>query len=493
MSARTLPFAGLAVAFASALALSLIGCAAEGPTRDGASAPLQIELRFPSAAPDSTDTGVGGVPVALDGIEICAREIAIGGGARDIECVAAEINSEIGRFSASLRVPAPASYRLEARATGVRGSTNRTERGVLFYGEAQVETLQAGSARAVGVEFAAITPFMSLSTGDLFHQFTWSPIPGAVRYRFRAVPTVGDGIEETTTLNTFELPFEALRSRGASAIPVRYACRVRAELSADLVSAYSESIGVTLEQVGASRIAGFAADPQGTRLRQTLVKLFRHEGGLDIDTGLQRFTDSDGEYAFEDVAPGAYALLFIRGGCGDLRVPLVGGFDLAPGATFETRPARLECAPVFASLTVSWDDDPYDLDAHLWTPEIDSLVHHVSFEAPGSATSLPFAQLDVDDVDGYGPEQINIYQPRPGAYLFAVHHYPSDLDTPGGTLRTANARVQILVGNETIERTVPAGELGPNWWWFVCEIDGTTGEVIVLDELVAEPKRPARP
>mgnify|MGYP000576387795 CR=1 FL=1 len=492
MSSPATRIAGLA---AASLWIALCGCAEQSPTRDGESAPLRVELRFPSAAsPDSTQTAAGGVPVDLDAIEICAREIATGAGAREVECASAILDESAGRFSASLRVPAPASYRVEARATGVRGSSNLTERGVLFFGQAEVESLEAGSARSVGIEFSEITPFLSLSTGDLVHQFSWSPIPGAGRYRFRAVPTVGDVIEETTSSTTFELPFAVLRSRGASAAPVRYACRVRAELSDDLVSAYSESIGVTLEQASATRIAGFAADPRGTRLRQTLVKLFRTEGGLDTDTGLQRFTDADGEYAFEEVEPGTYALLFIRGGCGDLRVPLVGGFDLDPDETFETRPATLECAPIFASFTVSWDDDPFDLDAHLWTPEMDSVAYHVSFVALGSATTAPFAQLDRDDTDGFGPEQVNIYQARPGVYLFAVLHYPSVLDTPGGTLRSANARVQILVQDaEPIELTLPAGEVGTNWWWLVCEIDGSTGAVTVLDELVADPNRLVRP
>ena len=63
------------------------------------------------------------------------------------------------------------------------------------------------------------------------------------------------------------------------------------------------------------------------------------------------------------------------------------------------------------------------MDSHLITPEIDSLNYHISYSERGSSDSAPFVVLDVDDVDGFGPETITIKKLENGTYSYYVHQY----------------------------------------------------------------------
>ena len=93
--------------------------------------------------------------------------------------------------------------------------------------------------------------------------------------------------------------------------------------------------------------------------------------------------------------------------------------------------------------TLTWGEEPRDLDSHLFTPEIpgtyDTIAYHVYYASPGNAQSAPFADLDVDDVTSYGPEHITIWDEFPGTYSYAVYHYSGT-----GTIVTSGAEVGVL-------------------------------------------------
>ena len=48
------------------------------------------------------------------------------------------------------------------------------------------------------------------------------------------------------------------------------------------------------------------------------------------------------------------------------------------------------------------------MDSHLLTPEIDSVNFHIYHSYKGDSTAAPFVVLDLDDIDGFGPETISI-------------------------------------------------------------------------------------
>ncbi len=65
---------------------------------------------------------------------------------------------------------------------------------------------------------------------------------------------------------------------------------------------------------------------------------------------------------------------------------------------------------------INWGADPRDLDSHLNTPEIEGNTHHIYYSNPGSATTAPYAALDHDYTQGYGPETMTIYNFFSGTY-----------------------------------------------------------------------------
>lgn len=136
--------------------------------------------------------------------------------------------------------------------------------------------------------------------------------------------------------------------------------------------------------------------------------------------------------------------------------------------------------------TLTWGENPWDLDSHLYTPEIpgeyDTVAYHVYYADPGYATEPPYADLDVDDVTSYGPEHVTIWDEFPGTYIYAVYHYSGT-----GTITTSQAQVGILLPDGTVQSfNVPDDvSAGDNYWWHVCNVDGETGVITVVDTIAA--------
>lgn len=129
----------------------------------------------------------------------------------------------------------------------------------------------------------------------------------------------------------------------------------------------------------------------------------------------------------------------------------------------------------FCQFTLTWGEAPNDLDSHLWTPDIEGSLYHVYYANPGAITEAPYAFLDVDDVTSWGPEHIVIQQEFPGTYYYSVYHFAGDSNIPAsGTV------VSLLKPDRSVQEFTPPNQLdtGQGWYWHVCTIDGTTGEII---------------
>lgn len=135
-------------------------------------------------------------------------------------------------------------------------------------------------------------------------------------------------------------------------------------------------------------------------------------------------------------------------------------------------------------VTLEWGENPRDLDAHLWTPSIQGEERHVWFANMGSLNSPPFAELDVDDTQSFGPENIRISEMKDGEYEYAVHHYAGE-----GTVTTSDAKVAFTGGGgERFEFEVPDEQAGDNYWWRVASISGAGPiEVTPINEITEEP------
>jgi hypothetical protein len=126
------------------------------------------------------------------------------------------------------------------------------------------------------------------------------------------------------------------------------------------------------------------------------------------------------------------------------------------------------------SISLTWGENPRDLDSHLTGPG-DSGTFQVFYGSRGSLTAAPYAQLDVDDVSGFGPEVITITRFLPGTYRYTVHHFSGT-----STISDSPARVTLNLDGDVRVFNPPASTVGSGAEWTVFDlvVDGS-GNVTV--------------
>ncbi len=130
-------------------------------------------------------------------------------------------------------------------------------------------------------------------------------------------------------------------------------------------------------------------------------------------------------------------------------------------------------------IMLTWGSNPVDMDSHLITPEIDSLSFHISYSNRGDSAIAPFVVLDLDDVDGFGPETITIKEIKTGIYKYYVHQYSND-----GILKESKARVQIFDSPNCTGQDIYITAEGEGRYWKVFEINGESGDILVINQIV---------
>jgi hypothetical protein len=111
------------------------------------------------------------------------------------------------------------------------------------------------------------------------------------------------------------------------------------------------------------------------------------------------------------------------------------------------------------TIRLTWGSSPSDLDSHLKGPNNTD----VAWDSRGSLSAAPFAALDVDDTNGFGPEVISISRLTRGTNEYFVHNFLSTF-APGQT--GSPARVEVRVGSQ-IRIYLPAPGEGTNSYWRV--------------------------
>ncbi len=128
-----------------------------------------------------------------------------------------------------------------------------------------------------------------------------------------------------------------------------------------------------------------------------------------------------------------------------------------------------------ARIKMTWGLNPNDLDSHLTGPDpsVSSTARfHIYFVNQGTFALPPFARLDVDDIDSFGPEVITVSKFNTGTYRYSVHHY-------GGsdTIFSSPARVELTLNGATQIFTPPnpgVVPIGVDTVWTVFEIAVTS-------------------
>jgi len=195
--------------------------------------------------------------------------------------------------------------------------------------------------------------------------------------------------------------------------------------------------------------------------------------------GEKDFSQANGNYSF-----------FLANGDGSYELtaennsycPFYGNFVIPEDYTLKEYVYNFSMSPIpepgEIRFVLNWGAEPRDLDSHLKTPEIDSVEYHISYSNRGNAYDPPYAILDVDDTDGYGPETITIKQTFSGTYIYYIHNYS------GGNFSGSNGTVRVYNSPSCDGEKIDIPEQGSGRYWYVCEIDGESGSLNIINQIV---------
>jgi len=96
------------------------------------------------------------------------------------------------------------------------------------------------------------------------------------------------------------------------------------------------------------------------------------------------------------------------------------------------------------SITAVWGATPPDLDAYLSGPTASGGTFEISYGNKGSLSASPYALLNTDDRDGYGPEIITVSRWLPGTYRYVLKVFTSGQYFGTGTGITVDVSIPSL-------------------------------------------------
>lgn len=184
-------------------------------------------------------------------------------------------------------------------------------------------------------------------------------------------------------------------------------------------------------------------------------------------------SNSSGYYEFDDPSLGTYEVSVSKSG---FIATSTTGITVT---AYQTTTVNFSMSPVSSNIVyrfvLSWGSSPNDLDAHLLKGGF-----HIYFNNAGSLTVNPFAFLDIDCRDGYGPETITIAKLNSQSSKFYVHNYSGETD-----IKQSDAVVKIYSGNSLV-KTYNVPTSGSGTYWYVCDIS-SSGTITTKNYLSTTP------
>ena len=190
-------------------------------------------------------------------------------------------------------------------------------------------------------------------------------------------------------------------------------------------------------------------------------------------------TDSNGDYTILNVGTGNHNAT----GSSDGFCPFSAPFVIPDDYEGEAFTYNFSMSPLLevgqTRMVLNWGKTPTDLDSHLLTPDIEGSTYHIYYSNIGSYTEAPFAKLDTDDTDGYGPETITINQAFAGTYTYYIKNFNGANDG----LKNSGAVAQIYSGESCTATIIEVPTDTDGLYWHVCNIDGSTGDITVVNQI----------
>ena len=121
-------------------------------------------------------------------------------------------------------------------------------------------------------------------------------------------------------------------------------------------------------------------------------------------------------------------------------------------------------------IVLNWGKNPLDLDSHLSYKN-----QHIYWDNKQGLA----ANLDVDDVDSYGPETVTIDKKLDGQYyVYSVHDYSNRTQPNTHSLSNSQAKVMVYAGESLIRSYyVPTAKTGNLWTVFRISPEGEIQDI----------------
>lgn len=128
-------------------------------------------------------------------------------------------------------------------------------------------------------------------------------------------------------------------------------------------------------------------------------------------------------------------------------------------------------------ITLDWGMDPSDLDSHVVGTLSDGRSFHVAYwEQSQYDGDVEVCNLDLDDVDGEGPETITLNVSTNEPYYYFIHRFAGS-----GSIATSNARINVYQGTNHIGTFNAPTDQGDGDIWNVFAI--VDGQLIVRNTI----------
>lgn len=250
-----------------------------------------------------------------------------------------------------------------------------------------------------------------------------------------------------------------------------------------------EDVDVELNMVMASRVEGSPTECPVITLNDPVVD---QEAGLATISGTVTNTDADQAVVIHN---GDASLIAVQSGAFSNIVVLLQGENVIhimvanAACTTISEPITINYQPgvegqFYCRVTLTWNTPTSDMDTHVWAP---SGQHCLFYNR-----QIDAGELDLDDVDGFGPENFTLRTLEAGRFRVGINNYSLHEDGPTdcvvrvvtGAL-AANGVNQVLgpytlsVDNRNQSYPVTGNTAS---WWRPCDIVlGSDGSVQVVD------------
>ena len=212
-----------------------------------------------------------------------------------------------------------------------------------------------------------------------------------------------------------------------------------------IIESQDTSINVRLVNPGAGSVSGLITNAAtGAPLEGVTLKIKSGWNITENEDILTFTTGADGLYSFNLGANGAgyYTIYMSKEGFAD------SSFNVTVSGSVTNQNASMSEGLEDNALRIvlEWGANPRDLDAHLVGELSDKSKFHVYYSSRNSYNSSGdiVANLDVDKVNGYGPETITLNTELDTNYQYFIHWYGGS-----GTWANSEAKVSVYVGNNT--------------------------------------------